>query len=137
MAVTNLFTTSTSSRIVTAFVNNNNKLKLISWDIDLSSVAREYTAETNDINAPLPDVVAYPNPASKNATFMFHLKEDSNASLKIYNALGELIEEVAAGKFTQGDHQVNWSVESVPAGIYYYSFESADQHLMQKLVITH
>lgn len=137
LAVTNLFTTSTSSRIVTAFVTANNKLKLISWDIDLSSGAREYAAGTEELNAPLSDVGAYPNPASNNASFTFHLNEDSNASLKIYNALGELIEEVATGKFTKGDHQVNWSVESVPAGIYYYSFESAGQHLMKKLVVTH
>lgn len=133
---TTLLTNSTLSRIVTAFISGGS-LKLVSWDVNLSANARENTSGVENEISDASDINTYPNPVSNNATFTFHLNEDTNASIKIYNALGELIKEVATGKFSQGDHQVNCSVDQIPAGIYFYSLESGDKREMKKIVITH
>lgn len=83
------------------------------------------------------DFAAYPNPASDKASFAFTLEENSNVSLSIYNTLGERIKEVATGNYVKGAHQVECSVEDIPAGVYYYSLEAEGKRKMEKLVVAH
>lgn len=127
----------TLGRIVTGTVNSSDKLRLISWDVDLSQ-AKPEAATSIDGNETLPfDIVAYPNPVSDNVNFTFNLDENSTVRVKMYNTLGEQIAEIANDNYNQGTHRINYSVSSLPAGIYYYSMETATNQVMNKIVITH
>lgn len=139
VALATLYTHTTSARAITAVVDGYDQLKLIAWDISLPSDARinEEPTVIKKSESVVSLLNAYPNPVSSNATFAFELKESSVVSLKVFNSLGELVQDVASGSFPQGAHQLNWSVDNVPAGIYYYTFESAGERLQQKIVVTH
>lgn len=56
----------------------------------------------------------YPNPVNKVTNFKFNLKESAVVTLNIYNSLGSLVATAVQGEFlTEGDHTVEWNIESV------------------------
>ena len=64
----------------------------------------------------------------------------ASVRINIYNALGEVIEELVSKVQGSGNYEVTWNAQNYSSGIYYYSFEvnSADgsqsQREMKKIV---
>ncbi len=70
----------------------------------------------------------YPNPFNPSTTIKYSLPVESQVSINIYNALGEMIEELVSKTQSYGNYEVTWNAQNYSSGIYYYSFEvnSAD-----------
>ncbi|RPI65033.1 MAG: T9SS C-terminal target domain-containing protein [Ignavibacteriales bacterium] len=70
----------------------------------------------------------YPNPFNPATNISFSLPSDGNLALKIYDLKGELIEVLAEGFISQGNHSLKWDAASFPSGIYFYqvNFQSND-----------
>jgi hypothetical protein len=66
----------------------------------------------------------YPNPFRGSTVFRFTIPEESFVHLKIYNLLGELIDDLAGETFPQGTHSVVFSGNS--GGIYIAVFQVDD-----------
>ncbi len=47
-----------------------------------------------------------PNPVGSGATVRFELGFDSHALLQVFNTLGEVVDELASGRMTAGEHEV-------------------------------
>jgi hypothetical protein len=77
----------------------------------------------------------YPNPfwseapsrlaGNPSTMITFALSEAGEVTLRIYSEIGQLVKQVASGKFASGRHQVNWdgrneSGQFVAAGLYLY-----------------
>ncbi len=56
-------------------------------------------------------------------------------SLRLFDVLGREVEEIAAGRFTAGDHTIHYSAEHLSSGIYLARLETAMTAGTQKLVI--
>lgn len=63
---------------------------------------------------------AYPNPFTDAVCLEFYIPVENHVSIKIYNALGELIATPIDGDFAQGLHQTNFNRDDLPSGNYYY-----------------
>jgi hypothetical protein len=81
------------------------------------------TAESNLVGFTLNQ--NYPNPCRHSTEISYLLPEDGLVILKVYNALGESIAELAHEKQAAGWHKLNVDVTSYAAGTYPFKLEFA------------
>lgn len=67
----------------------------------------------------------YPNPFNPSTKIKFALPVDSRVNIKIFNSLGEIIDEAADGNFSSGIHEINYNGLNLSSGIYFYTLEAA------------
>jgi len=65
----------------------------------------------------------YPNPFNPSTTIKYTLPVESFVKINIYNALGEIIEELVSKVQNSGNYEVTWNAQNYSSGIYYYSFD--------------
>ena len=81
-----------------------------------------------------------PNPFNPSTQIEFHLPEAGEASLFIYNALGQKIHTLAGGMHEAGVHRINGDGKDaygrpVSSGIYFYRFESTGLVQTRQMVL--
>jgi hypothetical protein len=62
----------------------------------------------------------YPNPFNPVTTIRYQLPEDAKVSLIIYNVLGQEVTRLADEVQSAGYKQVNFNVNNVSSGVYFY-----------------
>lgn len=62
----------------------------------------------------------YPNPFNPTTSIQFALPIRSKVTLKIFNTLGQTMEELLNNSIEAGIHKVDWNAEDMPSGVYYY-----------------
>jgi hypothetical protein len=82
----------------------------------------------------------YPNPFNPATEISFGLKEPTNVSLRIFDAAGRLVRELAAGPHSAGSHRATWDGRdangaAVSSGIYFYRLEAGAFSRTRKLVL--
>jgi hypothetical protein len=87
-------------------------------------------------NANVSSVIVYPNPVTTYAAFKYELNKSSDVQLLIYSLTGQLINTVDAGYQLKGANSVNWAVNTVPAGIYFYTIKSNNSTQTGKFIIS-
>jgi len=65
----------------------------------------------------------YPNPFNPSTTIKYSLPVESLVRIRIYNSIGEVIEELVNGMQERGNYETSWNAEDYSSGIYFYSFE--------------
>jgi hypothetical protein len=65
---------------------------------------------------------------------IFSLESPGHARLEIYNLTGEKVAEPVNGYFTNGEHQVNISIEGLPTGIYIGRLTAGNQAYTAKYI---
>ena len=66
----------------------------------------------------------YPNPFNPSTNIKFSLPEDARVSIKVYDILGSLVDEIVNKEFKAGYHQVEFDASSYKSGIYFYRLEA-------------
>lgn len=61
----------------------------------------------------------YPNPTSNNATVKFNVANSGNVSVRVYNAMGAVVSEIANANFEAGNYTLPFSLENFANGTYY------------------
>jgi len=77
----------------------------------------------------------FPNPFNSSTNIVFSTPKKEKVSLKIYNSLGEEIEEVVNGEFPAGKHTIKYTTTSLPSGIYYYRITAGSFTQTKKLLL--
>ncbi len=77
----------------------------------------------------------YPNPFNPVTTIGFSLETSSTISLKIYNLAGQVVETLAEGFYSPGQHHVQWNASNQPSGIYFYELQTDGFSIKRKLVL--
>jgi hypothetical protein len=77
----------------------------------------------------------YPNPFAGFTTINYELATDTNVNLSINNHLGQKVSVLVNQTQSRGRHQVQWSAESMPAGIYYYHLQVENQIHSGKMIL--
>ena len=87
------------------------------------------------IQSPEIEVRIYPNPLSTHATIEYTLQETAMVTVTIINQLGEQVEQIIDAFQMKGKHQLNWSAEGLPAGVYYCRIQSGKHVANGKLIL--
>ena len=77
----------------------------------------------------------YPNPFNPSTNIKFSLPEAANATLSIYNALGQKITELVNTRLDAGRYSYQWNAVSVASGIYIYELRTDIFVAMKKMIL--
>lgn len=66
----------------------------------------------------------YPNPFNPSTSIKFALPFESAISLTVYNAIGQVVDVIASGKYTAGVHTVNFDASKLNSGVYLYKLNA-------------
>lgn len=66
----------------------------------------------------------YPNPFNPSTKIRFNLAVNSKVSLKVYNLIGEEVEQLISGYMNAGRQEVEFNASNLNSGIYIYKLEA-------------
>ncbi len=89
-----------------------------------ASVVNDFSLEQN-----------YPNPFNPTTSISYSLKRQEKATLRVFNARGELVSTLVNGVVSAGSHEVTWNAGDLPSGIYFYKLETADFTQTKKMLL--
>lgn len=77
----------------------------------------------------------YPNPFNPETTISFNLAKSQQATLAVFNAVGQQIATLASGTLNAGQHVVTWNATDFPSGIYFYRLQTRDFEQTKKMIL--
>jgi len=69
----------------------------------------------------------YPNPFNPSTTIRFRLAEAGSVSLKVFDLLGREVATLATGRYSPGDHDIQWSAPGIAGSVYLCRLEVTTQ----------
>jgi len=96
------------------------------------------TGGLDKANNKFPDDISlsqnYPNPFNPNTTIEFSIPKTEFVTLKIYNLLGQEVEEIVAKRLIPGNYKYNWDASKFASGVYYYNIKAGSFNQSKKLL---
>jgi len=82
----------------------------------------------------------YPNPFNPSTTISFSLAQTTEISLTIYNALGQRVKQLAAGRLPAGSYAYQWDGCSdrggpVASGVYFFRLSAGESSHSRKMLL--
>jgi hypothetical protein len=82
----------------------------------------------------------YPNPSNSTTNISFTLAEPGPASLKIYNAKGQMVRELTNAEYNAGQHHLVWDGRdtqgrAVSSGLYFYRLQAKGFSQSHKMIL--
>ena len=94
-------------------------------EIDAGKIPNDFVLEQN-----------YPNPFNPSTTIRFAINESVPTSLKIYDVLGNEVEELFNGSTEAGKvYNLEFKAENLSSGIYFYRLETPTKILHRKMLL--
>lgn len=78
---------------------------------------------------------AFPNPSQGLTTFNYDLETSANVNLSIYDMTGKMVAEIVDANQASGSHQVTWSANQNPNGMYFYTLSINGQAASGKIIL--
>ena len=76
----------------------------------------------------------HPNPFSTSTTIEYYLNQPLNASIYIYNNLGEQVDLIQEHQ-QSGKQQFTWNAQGLTPGVYYFRLEAGEQRVNGKVLL--
>jgi hypothetical protein len=90
--------------------------------------------------ASLPNTAAllgnYPNPFNSSTTITYQLSSSGEASLEVYNLMGEKVATLLAGRQEAGTGTVTWDASQVSSGVYFCKLTLGDYTETRRMLFT-
>ena len=97
----------------------------------------EQSVVDNDKEKTLPDSFTidrvYPNPFNPSVTIDYHLSNNSDINISVYDLKGALVDRLLKGKIVSGNHQVDWVPKNISSGIYIVRIKSNGKTINRKI----
>jgi|GEM_PF-3548916 len=77
----------------------------------------------------------YPNPFNAETKIEFYVPYESRIKLKVYNILGEVVENLIDSEYSEGKYTHRWNASSFPSGIYFIQIEGDEFRQIKKAVL--
>ena len=75
----------------------------------------------------------YPNPFNPSTTISFSITNGAKTSLRIYDSLGKLVDEVFNEYKEPGQYKINYNASRLSSGVYIYELQSGNKKLSRKM----
>lgn len=108
------------------------------------TIPQSIIADADDDDNQLPLEFAlnqnYPNPFNPTTTISFTTSQAGDVSLRVYNILGELVDEPLSGYLPAGEHEAIWAArdkngDAAASGIYIYRLVSSEGSQTRKMTL--
>ena len=77
----------------------------------------------------------YPNPFNPTTTIEFAISETGRYKLGLYNALGELVNNISDKEYGAGYFKETFNAAGLPSGMYIYRLTGANANIVRKMVL--
>jgi hypothetical protein len=77
----------------------------------------------------------YPNPFNPSTLISFSLPETLSVRLAVFNTIGEEVEVLADGIYSEGYHTVQFNAKNLNTGIYLYRIETDNFVDIKKMIL--
>lgn len=77
----------------------------------------------------------YPNPFNPATTIRFNVPEQTYASLKIFNSIGQEVYSLLNGVISAGTHEINFDASKMSSGIYFYQIQTESFKSTKKMIL--
>jgi len=77
----------------------------------------------------------YPNPFNPTTVIRYHLPSSSDVSLRVYNALGQVVLTVVQGNRDAGSHEAIVDASGLPSGLYFYRLSALGLLETKRMVV--
>lgn len=77
----------------------------------------------------------YPNRFNPVTKIKYSIKKEAATTLRVYNALGQLVTTLVNSYLKAGEYEVNFNGENYPSGLYFYVLESGEYVSTKKMVL--
>jgi len=77
----------------------------------------------------------YPNPCNPATSITFYLPYETHASLKIFDAMGQVVTEIVNQRLGEGVHRIQFDASKLSSGVYFYRLETKQFAQTKKLLI--
>ena len=78
---------------------------------------------------------SYPNPFNARTNIVFSLPQSGDVNISIYNITGQLVETIADGFHTAGNHELRWDASNLASGIYFCTLKAKNVSKTASLVL--
>ncbi len=90
--------------------------------------------------ASLPETFAlgqnYPNPFNPSTKITFSVPKNEKVSIKVFNALGEMISELTNRYYDAGKYEVDFNTaQNISSGVYFYRMEAGEFAQTKKMIL--
>ncbi|MCK4980455.1 MAG: T9SS type A sorting domain-containing protein, partial [Candidatus Delongbacteria bacterium] len=77
----------------------------------------------------------YPNPFNPTTTISFSISKMQDVKLSVFNSSGQLVKELVNDKLSNGSHTILFNAENLNSGIYFYTLETDNKILSNKMLL--
>jgi len=77
----------------------------------------------------------YPNPFNPATNIVFNLDKESSVKVIVYNAGGQLVQELFSGKLSQGLHNYTFNAANLQSGVYFCKLITPEKSYVQKIML--
>ncbi len=77
----------------------------------------------------------YPNPFNPSTTISFSIPVEGNVTLKIFNVIGQQVDELVNENLSAGNYSFNWNASDQTSGIYFYQLQTGNFIETKKMVL--
>ena len=77
----------------------------------------------------------YPNPFNPATTIKFSLDRNGMTNLTVYDILGRRVAALLHQNLSAGEHEVNFSADNLPSGVYIYKLDTESRSLVRKMML--
>jgi hypothetical protein len=97
----------------------------------------ELKSKSNGITNPFEFALAqnYPNPFNPNTVISYSVAAEGNVTLKVFNAAGQLVNELVNAEHQAGIYNVEFNAASLSSGVYFYRLESNGFTATNKMIL--
>lgn len=115
-----------------------------SLDIGFNKIIKASAAVAASLEAPFVNNNSYsmlrqnvPNPFNGSTAISFNMTHCGYARLTIYNSIGQSVATLCDGQTDAGEHQVTFSGDKLPAGVYYYQLTTDSGVESKQMIMVH
>ena len=77
----------------------------------------------------------YPNPFNPSTLIRFDMPEQSEASVKVFDINGKLVNTLYEGQLNAGSYSINWNASGIASGVYFYNIETGKFSRTMKMIL--
>jgi hypothetical protein len=77
----------------------------------------------------------FPNPFNPSTNISFSLPKSETVTLDVVSSTGEYLQTIASGFFSEGRHEVFFSSNLLPSGIYLYQIKTGASSITKKMLL--